>query len=221
MILDLCGGTGMWSKPYKDNGYDVRVLTLPDFDVTKWREYEWLTEAIKNNEITGILAAPPCTMFSIARNDTTAKTPRNLRGGYEVVQACLDIVHECLYTQFRRNKKGLKFWAIENPYTGYLKRFLGKPALVFHPYEYGDPYTKRTAIWGEFNEPKRNPVEPIDFEHPTSKGAKDFVSCVEHYADLKDIPEGYLEKTGYTKREVMRSMTPLGFAEAFYKANKY
>ena len=87
MILDLCGGTGMWSKPYKDNGYDVRVLTLPDFDVTKWREYEWLTEAIKNNEITGILAAPPCTMFSIARNDTTAKTPRNLRGGYEVVQA--------------------------------------------------------------------------------------------------------------------------------------
>lgn len=34
IILDLCGGTGSWSKPYRDNGYEVRVATLPDFDVT-------------------------------------------------------------------------------------------------------------------------------------------------------------------------------------------
>lgn len=26
IILDLCGGTGAWSKPYSDAGYDVRVL---------------------------------------------------------------------------------------------------------------------------------------------------------------------------------------------------
>jgi len=51
MILDLCGGTGSWSKPYTDNGYDVRVLTLSDFDVTKWQECEWLKSAIKQNEI--------------------------------------------------------------------------------------------------------------------------------------------------------------------------
>ena len=25
IILDLCGGTGAWSKPYKDAGYDVRL----------------------------------------------------------------------------------------------------------------------------------------------------------------------------------------------------
>ena len=30
IILDLCGGTGSWSKPYKDAGYDVRVITLPE-----------------------------------------------------------------------------------------------------------------------------------------------------------------------------------------------
>lgn len=33
IILDLCGGTGSWSKPYKDAGYDVKVITLPDNDV--------------------------------------------------------------------------------------------------------------------------------------------------------------------------------------------
>lgn len=220
MILDLCGGTGMWSKPYKDNGIEVKVLTLPEFDVRDWKNHKWLTDAIKNNEIRGILAAPPCTMFSIARNDKTARKPRDLRGGMEIVQACLDIVHECLYVQFRKNGPGLKFWALENPYSGYLKRFLGEPALIFDPHEFGDPYTKKTAIWGEFNQPKKNPVKPRNFEHPTTKGARDFVSCVEHYADLKDIPSGYLEKTGYTKREVMRSMTPQGFAKAFYEANK-
>ena len=33
IILDLCGGTGAWSAPYKDAGYDVRVITLPEYDV--------------------------------------------------------------------------------------------------------------------------------------------------------------------------------------------
>ena len=30
IILDLCGGTGAWSAPYKEAGYDVRLVTLPD-----------------------------------------------------------------------------------------------------------------------------------------------------------------------------------------------
>ena len=33
VILDLCGGTGSWSAPYREAGYDVRVVTLPDMDV--------------------------------------------------------------------------------------------------------------------------------------------------------------------------------------------
>ena len=33
IILDLCGGSGSWSKPYKEAGYDVRLITLPDYDV--------------------------------------------------------------------------------------------------------------------------------------------------------------------------------------------
>ena len=26
LILDLCGGSGSWSQPYKDAGYDVIVV---------------------------------------------------------------------------------------------------------------------------------------------------------------------------------------------------
>ena len=35
IIIDLCGGTGASSKPYKEAGYDVRVITLPECDVRK------------------------------------------------------------------------------------------------------------------------------------------------------------------------------------------
>ena len=37
---------------------------------------------------------------------------------------------------------------------------------------------------------------------------------------LRKIPDGYLEKTGISKRSTLRSMTPKGFAKAFYEANK-
>lgn len=30
IILDLCGGTGSWSNPYKEAGYQVLVITFPE-----------------------------------------------------------------------------------------------------------------------------------------------------------------------------------------------
>lgn len=33
IILDLCGGTGAWSRPYTEAGYDVRIITLPEENV--------------------------------------------------------------------------------------------------------------------------------------------------------------------------------------------
>ncbi len=218
VILDLCGGTGSWSQPYSKIGYDVRIVTLPDYNIEKWQKYPNLIKLIRENKIHGILAAPPCTHFSFARNDKTAKIPRDIRSGFKTVHACLEIIWECSFDFYKISENSLKFWALENP-DGYLKRFLGKPSLVFHPYYYGDPYTKETLIWGMFNEPKKNVVKPRDFEHPTTKGAKDFVSCVEYFQDLKQIPDGYLEKTNYSKRSTLRSMTPQGFAKAFFEAN--
>lgn len=89
IILDLCGGTGSWSKYYKENGYDVRVITLPDYDVLNYEPPE---------NVYGILAAPPCTMFSIARNDKTAKQPRDLKSRYGNSK-CLLKNHTYLFIQ--------------------------------------------------------------------------------------------------------------------------
>lgn len=217
IILDLCGGTGAWAKPYKENGYDVRTITLPDYDVEKWREYPELVELIQGNKIYGILAAPPCTMFSIARNDKTAREKRDMRKGIKTVQACLDIVHECLYNPFLVSKNNLRFWALENPASGYLDRFLGNPPFVFDPSDYGDNHSKNTALWGMFNEPKKGKKVIV------AKGDENnFVKNVEKFFKEKQylIPDGYKKKTGLSMRTIVRSITPQGFAKAFYEANK-
>lgn len=146
IILDLCGGTGSWSKPYQTNGYDVRIITLPEYDVFSYEPPQG---------VYGILAAPMCTHFSVAR--TTAKTPRDLRGGMKLVIRCLEIIWECsfeLENPIQSRKPKLKFWALENP-KGMLKYFLGKPALEFQPFEFGDRYQKPTHLWGNFNLPAK------------------------------------------------------------------
>jgi hypothetical protein len=54
VVLDLCGGSGSWSKPFKEAGYDVRLITLPEYDV--------LTYEPPDN-VWGILAAPHVLSF--------------------------------------------------------------------------------------------------------------------------------------------------------------
>lgn len=226
IILDLCGGTGSWSKPYKDAGYDVRVITLPNDDV---RFYQAVEEAY------GILAAPPCTMFSFAR--TNAKKPRDLREGMECVRACLDIIWTNMELQQETTKKTLplKFWALENPYHGFLKQFLGKPAFTFDPWEFGDGYQKRTALWGNFNEPEKNPVPMTEqmkklaktnsylhtMKNSTNRGKPPSIWAKKDLEkfDMLKSKDIHPEHFGEFDRQTRRSITPANFAQAFFKAN--
>lgn len=140
VILDLCAGTGAWSDPYRLAGYDVRRVTLPDGDVH--------TLKVPAERVHGIVCAPPCTEFSLAKNGR----PRDIRGGLETVSACLRLVVACRPV----------WWALENP-VGLLGHYLGQPRDVWEPYEFGDTHTKTTAIWGDFAIPERGPfVEPIE-----------------------------------------------------------
>ena len=193
VILDLCGGTSAWSRPYKEAGYKVILVTLPESDVRYYRPPE---------NVYGILAAPPCTMFSYAR--TNAKTPRDLKSGMECVRACLNIIWSFMEIRQNTAKKiiPLQFWALENPYHGFLKKFLSKPAFTFDPWEFGDGYQKRTALWGHFNEPIKRPIPTLGVKFD--------------YLKSKDI---HPEKFGVFDRQTRRSITPQGFAKAFFEAN--
>ena len=219
IILDLCGGTGSWSKPYKKAGYDVRLITLPDNDVRNYKPPK---------NVQGILAAPPCTMFSLAR--TKAIKPRDLKEGMECVRACLNIIWSFMEVKQDTAKKKLplKFWALENP-NGMLKYFLGKPAFNFNPYDFGDQYQKNTNLWGWFNDPKKSPVELTEKQKELHKTNSQPLPVLKPYKPLnpelqkkldriasKDI---HPEQFGKLNRQARRAITPAGFAKAFYQAN--
>lgn len=177
IILDLCGGTGAWSRPYKEAGYDVRLVTHPDQDVLIYEPPE---------NVQGILAAPPCTYFSRMRMCRGKPTKEQLAKGLKVVEACMRIIWRCQP----------EWWALENP-QGYLHHWLGQPLLKFHPWEYGDPWTKRTWIWGKFNIPsKLFPVKSRGRLVGNKKGDKAIAQTFEK-----------------------RAQTPPGFAKAFMEAN--
>jgi hypothetical protein len=166
VILDLCGGSGAWSAPYEAAGYDVRLVTLPRDDV---RTY------VPPPNVWGVLAAPPCTEFSLAKNGQA----RDLAGGMDVVNACLRVIMQCRP----------RWWALENP-VGLLGDYLGTARDVWQPSDFGDAWTKRTALWGEFAIPERGP-----FVTPTGS-AMDRSTPAE------------------------RAVTPPGFARAFFEANR-
>ena len=194
IILDLCGGTGSWSRPYKEAGYDVRLITLPEQDV---RDY------IPPKNVYGILAAPPCTMFSLAR--TRARKERDFREGMEIVKACLNIIWGCRTTPKYRKDGCLKFWVLENP-MGFLRQFLGYPYFTFNPCDFGDSYTKKTDLWGYFNIPKMKKIK-------LTKDEKE--KCKVNNRKLPSISD----ITG-SKQSARRAVTPQGFAKAFFEANK-
>jgi len=209
IILDLCGGTGSWSAPYKEAGYEVINVTLPSYDVRTYDPPE---------NVYGILAAPPCDQLSFAR--TNAKAPRDLKDSLSIVQGCLSIIWKCqqrLDSQVQKYSP-LKFWALENP-KAMLQWYLGKPAYVFNPWEFGDAYKKTTCLWGWFKEPKKlySNVHDITMEDQIKKHLTHSNPLPKF--DMMKSKDIHPEQFGKLTRKERRAITPRGFAEAFFKAN--
>jgi len=179
-IISLCDYSGAWSKPYRENGYQVKQIDLAHGQDVRLME-------LPGYPVHGILCAPPCTHFaSSGARWWASKGDDLLIDGLSIVDACLRLV---LMTK-------PIWWCLENP-IGRLNRWIGQPQMYFNPCDYGDPYTKRTALWGEFNtDLPLCQVEPV-------QGSKMHLR--------------YGGKSQRTKRA--RSITPSGFAEAFYLAN--
>lgn len=189
IIYDLCGGTGSWSKPYRDNGYTVRLIDMKDGNDIRWLR--------KPKEIVhGVLAAPPCTHFSLSgaqyweEKDADGRTLEDI----SIMDACIRFI-------FAVNPV---FWALENP-TGRMVEFLGPPIYKFNPCDFGDPYTKKTYLWGKFIRPNKRPVEPEFITAPNG----------DRYSKIHWYTGGKSDKT-----KTIRSMTPPAFAAAFFKANR-
>jgi hypothetical protein len=184
IILDLCGGTGSWSKPYLDAEYKVYNITLSEYDLL---DEKTVKHCIGLNPY-GILFAVECTPWANSGACWFDKrTSREIFYYSQLLVKGLRIIME----------SNPKFWCIENP-VGKMRNFLGDPVMTFNPCDYGDAYKKRTLLWGKFNSNlKKNEVDPI-------------------------IPSPFHQNLGgkSARTKMLRSMTPQGFAKAFYEVNK-
>lgn len=201
IILDLCGGSGSWSRAYSAAGYDVRNITMPEYDVLDYEPPE---------NVYGILAAPPCTEFSILNCKAEARQ-RKPQEGLKIVMACLRII----------KKSKPVWWAMENP-VGHLREYMGKSVMIFQPWEYGDPWTKRTELWGTFTPPEKLYTDwddvPGKLPLYTRKGRGK-----PNFAYLHKSAQALIPQLAWAKPKTnadFRAITPPGFARAFFEANQ-
>lgn len=188
-VLSLFDYSGSWSAPYREAGHNVVQVDIKlGIDILTW-------DYIGLNRPDGILIAVPCTDFAVSGAQWWPEKDADGRTAHSVslVKKSLEIVN-CFQPDW---------WALENP-VGRIDKLV--PELqqfgpwFFQPHWFGDPYTKKTGLWGVFNRNlKFNYVEP---EIVCSQG-----SWVQTLG-------GKSERT-----KELRSITPAGFASAFYRAN--
>lgn len=205
IILQLCADTGSDTKPYQDDPkYEVRLIGS-DIGVENYHVEE---------PIYGIIANPVCVEFSTARSSGKARNPEE---GMFLVNECLRIVREA--QEFGE----LKFWVIENPAKGELKNYMGKPVFQYQPWEFGSPWTKKTALWGEFNIPEKvytdwADVPKLDGLYQRPGRGKPSLAFM-HKSHYKMIPEFQVLPAPDSDME-FRSMCSQKFAQAFKKVNQ-
>ncbi len=226
-LLSMFDYTGAWAEPFETNGWNVIQVDLKHGTDVAQFSCEWIMENFLDGcgTVDGIIAAPPCTDFSYSgaqywpAKDADGRTAAS--------------VHLVLQTV--RTVEFLKpdFWALENP-RGRIEKLapqIGPCQFTFDPCDFagwlGDSkdradtlrhkapgrltardvafikernlYTKRTHLWGMFNPPEKLRIEPI--------------RCTQQGSWLQSLGG----KGARTKAQ--RSITPEGFARAFYEAN--
>ena len=201
IILHLCADLGSDSIFYQND---------PNYEVQLVGELIGVEGYIPPANVHGIIANPVCTELSTApgfhKENDVAK-------GMILVNECLRIIKEA----------NPKWWVLENPANGRLKEELGKPNFIYQPWEFGSPWTKRTALWGSFIKPlKKYTVwenvpknEKLYVRPGRPKPALAFL----HKSAVDLIPEFQWAKDRIKCDADIRSMCAQGFAEAFYKAN--
>ncbi len=220
LIISLYDYTGAWVNPYVKAGYPVLLWDKKiEGDIIEcWGSLIGVVEnAIDAGYYPyGLIAAPPCDDFAVSgARWFKIKDESFERCGYKDICGNSVDMHvllvECVLLLMEQIKQltghEFTFWALENP-VGRIEKLVPsiKPfrKLLFNPCDFGDAYTKKTILWGNFNHQlKKQPVEPIMYELNGKRGS---------YAWAK--LGGKSERT-----KALRSATPAGFAKAFFEAN--
>ena len=229
----LFDGSGLMGQPWAERGYQVYCINSERADhgvykdarvehpLIKYINYHiepeddlwmnfWKAGAVLKPGI--ILAFPPCTDLA---SSGAVHFARKAEADPEFQNKAAQLAQ---VAQGLANKFGCPYM-VENP-IGRLSTLWRKPDFIFQPYEYGgylpatyehpffpeyikprDAYPKKTCIWcgNGFIKPEPKPV-PVEAGYSTQHNKLGGKSA---------------------KTKLIRSLTPRGFAEAVFLANRY
>lgn len=237
-LLSLFDYTGQWSQPYLEAGWNVIPWDIKfDLDARAFIDVETTLDLL--DHVDGILAAPPCTDFTVSGAQYWSAKDQDGRTemSKELIRQVLRLVDLFEPTDpDYLDEGGTWFWVLENPVGRLPKLFpeIGKP-VYFDPCDFAgylnltqaqhneldrirrkdgvgvtreevefvlacNAYTKKTGLWGCFEMPTKKRVEPVR----VCKAGSPLM-----------ILGGKSDKT-----KAARSVTPPGFAKAFYNSNQ-
>ncbi len=207
VLYSVFDHSGNASRPYKEAGWTVvqidikNGIDLMTFDfLNSMRQHTELDNVLPE---VGLIIMMPCTDYALCGNKHK-KTPARIES-FKQSQILMGRVKSVI--DFFDGIGILKFWQLENPMSDIHthNKWLGKIRQKFNPCDFAgyDPipdnsrYNKQTWLWGKFHLMKPKRIEPIEKDNP-----------------------GWKKLGGKSERtKELRSVTPLGFAYAFYEQN--
>lgn len=203
-VISLCDRTGNMTRPWTQAGYHAVTVDLqhPEFGedrrthiVGDVRNVQLDLDMGGWSPVMMIFAFPPCTHLAVSgARWFKEKGLDALIEGLSIVNACRKLCEN----------SGAP-WMLENP-VGTLATYWREPDHTFDPCDYGDPYTKKTCLWtgNGFVMPEK--INPGDMFAEPTRVEPTLGSMIHKMPPSED-------------RGDLRSITPMGFARAVFRAN--
>ena len=208
-IISLCDYTGIFTKPWRDAGYNaLHVDPQREDNGTILEMMPDIRALIKADQVVFVAGFPPCTDVAVS-GAAHFETKRAKDKHFQAKAALL--AEQCRMVGEMAGSP----WFFENPVSVFSSIF-GKPDYQFNPFDFGgylpeddehpdwpeyisarDAYPKKTCLWagGGFELPERKSVhvEPGYSNQLTKLGGKSL------------------------RTKNIRSATPRGFAQAVFE----
>ena len=211
-MISLCDESGVMARPWAEAGYTCFCIDIVHSiratksgkhkverfegggeihylygDARSWSPTKWRADFFRTYQIRFVACFPVCTNLSgSGSQDWVQKGIPMLCDGLQLFNACETIAEW----------SGAPYM-IENP-VGAVTRHHRESDYTFHPWEYGDLYTKRTCLWTGNGFKMPPPVYDAEPDGVTQKI--------------------WLASPG-ASRQKERSETPAGFARAVFESN--
>jgi hypothetical protein len=135
-LLELFSGTGSVGSVFRERGCEVVALDRDMEADLRVDVMDWDYTVYPRGHFDIVWASPPCTEYSVAKTVGV----RRIDEANAIVQRTLEII----------DYFGPRYFVIENPQTGHLKRQAFMRDIPYTDVDYcryGMPYRKRTRLW--------------------------------------------------------------------------